>query len=320
MIAEEALKKVGGLMKKTEKLDILTEGIGANEEVAVWKPGNLNAETPALVALHGNWATWQRNKNYGWFFAERGFLVIAPTLRHHKSGNESSRELGKTSVLDYASDVLYLLKILREGKLVSGFRPARPPVLMGHSMGGLVAQVVAARTNLSGLILLCSAPSAGIGLHTDKDYAKRIARVAWRIFSGKPYLPDRESLYLYVYNGMPENEHPTLYERAVHESGRSSREILAGSGTGIAKTIAGLLSRSITVDESHVLCPILIIGCENDRIVPPNVARDMYYKYQLAQKGAEIEILEGFAHWPQYEPGWEESARFILEWLKKTVL
>ena len=313
-------------MKRTERIELLTEGVGANEEVAIFRPGNLTAETPVLILLHGNWATWQRNKNYGWFFSENGFLVIAPTFRHHKPGNDSSRDLGKTSVRDYAGDIIWLIKLLCDGELIPGFRPAKPPILMGHSMGGLVAQVVAEKTRLSALITLCSAPPAGVSLHTDKDYAKRIARLAPRIFSGKPYLPDSESLSLYVYNGMPENEHRALYDRAVHESGTSSREILAGSGSGLAKIIAGCLSQPIMVDESKIACPILVVGCENDKIIPPDVARDMYYKYQLAQKGVEIEILERFAHWPQCEPrtknqpGWEESAMFILEWIKKALI
>lgn len=305
-------------MERTEP-QILSEGIGANEEVAVFKPANLSPKTPVLVTLHGNWATWRRNENYGRFFSERGFLVIAPTFRHHKPGNDTSRELGKTSTLDYADDVLYLLKLLRDGKLISDFKPINPPVLMGHSMGGLVAQVVAARTKLSGLITLCSAPPAGVSLHTNKDYAKRITRVAWRIFLGKPYLPDFESLRLYVYNGMPEEECRALYERAVHESGRSSREILAGSGTGIAKKIAGLISRPIAVDGSHILCPILIIGCENDKIVPPEIAYDLRDKYRVAEKKVELKIFERFAHWPQYEPGWEESAKFVLDWITRTI-
>lgn len=305
-------------------IQVLTENIGKNHEVAIYYPEEFTPETPVIFALHGNWATRARNDNYGKFFAEKGFLVVAPTFRHHHLDNHigpTATKLGKTSTMDYVKDVEKLMWQLRRGLLTNGCAPKKPPIIIGHSMGGVVAQVIASRRKVSAAILLSSAPPAGINLHTDKGYKKRIARFALLIFGGKAYLPDFESLSLYVYNGMPEEEHAGIYKKAVHESGTSSREILAGSGSGIVKFVARILSRPIVVNETLVICPVLVIGSRNDKSSVPQVAEELYRKYNSRPLGrTDLKIFENFAHWVQYEPGWERSAAFILEWIKKEIL
>lgn len=303
------------------KVEILREGIGENYEVAIYYPEEFTPETPVIFTLHGNWATRARNDNYGRFFAENGFLVVAPTFRHHHLGNHlepTATKLGKTSTMDYTRDVEQLMWRLRRGLLTNECTPKKPPIIIGHSMGGIVAQVIASQKDVSAVILLSSAPPAGINLHTDKGYKKRIVRFALLIFGGKAYLPDFESLSLYVYNGMPEEDHKKIYAKAVYESGRSSREILAGSGNNIVRFLARILSKPIVVDEKSVTCPILVIGAKNDKSSVPQVAKELYKKYSSRPLvRTDLKIFENFAHWVQYEPGWEESAAYILEWVKE---
>jgi pimeloyl-ACP methyl ester carboxylesterase len=300
--------------------------IGGNEEVAIYKPAKLTAESPVLFTLHGNWATRKRNEKYGEFFSGRGFLVVAPTYRYHDLEKQKDpvvlEKLGKTSTLDYVKDIEFLFDQLYCGKLIPDFIPATAPIVMGHSMGGLVAQVVASRRRVRGLITLNSAPPAGVGLHTDEDYKKRIKKLAGRIMGGKPYLPDLETYSLYVANGMPQEERAEIYKNALFESGTSSREILAGSGSGLVKMIACVFSRPIKIDGAKINCPVLVIGCEKDRIVPKEVAIDLWRKYnrEIQNYCASLHIFPQFAHWVQYEPGWEASANYILEWLKDNVL
>ena len=94
-------------------------------------------------AFCGGWAF----EGYAAFFAAQGYRVITPTLRHHEGrqfegarGLRAPRELGTTSMLDYADDIEALVRDLD-----------MPPVLIGHSMGGLVAQMVAQRVAVQGL-------------------------------------------------------------------------------------------------------------------------------------------------------------------------
>lgn len=300
------------------------EIIGQNEEVKIYYSAKTDKLLPPIIGLHGNWATNGRYEKYGRFFASRGFLFVAPTYRHHYPGNCSDKNLGKTSIRDYARDIVFLLKNLRETDLIGIQRFSLDPIVIGHSMGGLVAQLVASEIPLSGLVLLNSAPPAGVSLRANKDYKYRIKKYFGDILLGRSYLPDFESMSLYVYNGMPREMHKGLYSRAVCESGTATREILAGSANGLVKFIARLFSKPIKINPQKVKCPVLIIGCGKDRIIPQEIAKDIFSKYSkcsLRQEKVNICLLPSFAHWAQYEPGWEKSALVILntilsEWLK----
>ena len=83
-------------------------------------------------------------------FAAAGRAVTAPCLRFHDR-NPPPAALGTTGLLDYAADLEEEIAALE-----------RPPVLVGHSMGGLLAQMLAARMEIAALILL--APSAPWGV------------------------------------------------------------------------------------------------------------------------------------------------------------
>ncbi|HEV2125468.1 MAG TPA: alpha/beta fold hydrolase [Chloroflexota bacterium] len=84
------------------------------------------------------WPFWQRE------LAQRGWLTYAVDLRGH--GQSEVAELGATTMADYAADVRTLIHQL-----------AQPPLLIGWSMGGLVAMMVAATDVVAGCVGL--APS-----------------------------------------------------------------------------------------------------------------------------------------------------------------
>ncbi|GEM_PF-6173278 len=296
---------------------ILKSGIGRCEEVSLYIPNSLPDVIRPILMLHGNWATSGRYRKYGRFFAEQNFVVIAPTYRHHYRGNGENQSLGRATIQDYANDTLSFLETFQSTWLpinMPGVAVANP-IVIGHSMGGLVAQMLATLIPLEALITLNSAPPAGVKLSPDRDYEQRIRKIASRIFFKKPYLPDFESMSLYVYNGMPKRKHRKLYEGAVHESGNSSLQILAGSGNGIVRIIARLLAKPVHIDETEIKCPILIIGCAKDRIIPPAIAERMHKKYSSANSKVSYTIFPQFAHWVQHEPGWESSANYILRWI-----
>ena len=80
----------------------------------------------------GGWC-WD---NYKTFFEKRGYICVTPTLRLHNFGSKSkpNPELGHTSILDYVSD------LEKEIKKINTL-----PIIIGHSMGGLIAQIIASK-------------------------------------------------------------------------------------------------------------------------------------------------------------------------------
>ncbi|MDO8516439.1 MAG: alpha/beta fold hydrolase, partial [bacterium] len=212
--------------------------------------------------------------------------------------NGDSEALGRTSVNDYVADIVELIGHLREFGFID---PDVRPIIFGHSMGGLIAQKLSACGASSLTVLLNSAPPAGVKLHADLHYQLDIFRYLPKMLAQKPFLPSLKIFSRYIMNGMPPEIHAALYKGAVHESGRAALEIRFGK---------------INVDFSAIDCPMLIIGAENDRIIPHRIAIDIGKKI-TTNVPHEVWVYEKFAHWIQVEQGlgWRRPANDIYEWI-----
>jgi pimeloyl-ACP methyl ester carboxylesterase len=204
--------------------------------------------------------------------------------------------LGATSLLDYAED---LEKLIRELQVM--------PIVMGFSMGGLLAQILGSRGLTKGLVLLSPAPPYGINaLRLSVAINFRSALTRWG-FWRKPFLlPFAETSYAML-NMMPSESRRSIYDKFVYESGRAACEIgfWFFDPKGAAK-----------VDESKVTCPVLIITGEKDREHPVPVTRKIAKRYKEV---ATYKELSGHAHWVIGEPGWQEIAEDIEGWLHQVL-
>jgi len=254
------------------------------------------AET--IVMIHGMWGghwDWEKYKS---FFQERGYDCVTPTLRYHEvaPGSVPDPRLGNTSLLDYAEDL---------HKVVS--RLDSPPILMGHSMGGLLAQIVGSRVNAKAIVLLTPAAPAGI-FSIRPTVFKTFFRLmtTWGFWRKPMRLTFDEAKYA-ILNLVPQEEQTELYNKAVHESGKAAFEI------GFWLLDPG---RAAYVDESKVTCPMLVVGASQDRITPVAVIRQVAKKYR---KVADYSEFPNHAHWVLGEPGWQDVAQFVAEWLASSL-
>ncbi|MEK9186572.1 MAG: hypothetical protein AAB885_03235, partial [Patescibacteria group bacterium] len=60
------------------------------------------------------------------------------------------------------------------------------------------------------------------------------------------------------------------------------------------------------------------VGCQNDRITPTYLAKDLHTKYNVHDR-AELKIFPRFAHCVQLEPGWEKPAEEIMSWISEKI-
>ena len=120
--------------------------------------------------------------------------------------------------------------------------------------------------------------------------------------------PGRQKFEEAVYSMLhllPMEEQKKAFERFVYESGRAASEI----GFWLFDR-----RKAAAVDELKVTCPVLVIGGAEDRITPVSVVRKVAEKYQGM---ATYKEFAGHAHWVVAEPGWEEIAKYINEWLNQ---
>ncbi len=251
-----------------------------------------------IVMIHGMWGTGDYWQKYRRFFEEKGYECHTPTLRYHdmEPMGQPDPRLGITSLRDYAEDLEALIRGLSD-----------TPILMGHSMGGLLAQILAGRGLAEKLVLLTSAPPAGINAlkySTLKSFREQL--MTWEFWRKAHRLSFDLAVYSMLHL-LPPEEQKAVYSRLVYESGRAAAEIgfWLFDFKGAAK-----------VDANKVTCPVLVVSGAEDRITPASVSKKIAQKYRDV---ATYHKFERHAHWVVGEPGWEDVATFVYEWLKREI-
>lgn len=246
--------------------------------------------------IHGMWSDAGIWDNYREFFGERGFQVSATTLRHHDQGPEAPPppELGATSLLDYLDDL--------EAELAAY---EAPPIIMGHSMGGLLTQMLAARGRAAAAVLLNPASPAGINPIRPTVLWTFLRPLSKWGFWYKPHrLTFREARFSML-NVMPEEQARAAHAGMVWESGRAASEIAYWWADP---------KKASRVDPAAVRCPVLTIAGGRDRITPLPVERATAARYQAT--GTYREFPE-HSHWTLGEPGWRDVAGACADWLEQ---
>lgn len=247
-----------------------------------------------IVMIHGMFGGSWYWENFRRFFEAQGYHCIAPILRYHDMDprDEPDLRLGTTSLLDYAADLETLIRELEE-----------PPIVLGHSMGGLLAQILGSRGVAKALVLLTPASPAGI-LALRFSVLKTFREALFRPgFWKKPQRPSYELAVYGMLHLLPEAQQKEIYNRFVYESGRAAAEI------GFWLFDPHHASR---VDETKITCPMLVLGAKEDRATPAAVVRKVARKYRRV---ATYKEFANHAHWLLAEPGWEEVAGEIVKWL-----
>jgi pimeloyl-ACP methyl ester carboxylesterase len=218
---------------------------------------------------------------------------MAPTLRHHDAPPlEPPSALGTTSLLDYVADLEASLRALPE-----------KPVVVGHSMGGLLALLLCARGLASaGVLLTPAAPAGVIALRPSNLLAFARIEATWAWWR-KPHRATLAEALSHTFNTTDPTEARPLHASFVHDSGRALLEI-------------GLpwldRTKAATVDPRLVTVPLFFVATEKDKLVPPGVVRRTAQRFAHV---SEYKEYPGQGHWVPGQPGWEQIATDALAWL-----
>jgi len=252
--------------------------------------------TETIVMIHGMWGGGWNWENYKQFFEGKGYHCITPTLRFHDVDPKEppNPRLGTTSLLDYVED---LEKEIRNLDTL--------PILMGHSMGGLLTQILGSRGLAKALVLLAPAPPLGIMVLKPSVIRGFLSPLFKWGFWRKPMRQTFAEAVYSTMNLLTPEEQKRLFDRYVYDSGRAACEI----GFWFFDP-----QKAAKVDESRVTCPVLVIAGAQDRIMPASVVQKVANKYKAVSTYQE---LPNHAHWLIVEPDWQEIAEYIADWLKQ---
>ena len=247
-----------------------------------------------VVFIHGMYCTGFNWKRITELMAARGYDCHAVTLPRHEPERDQPLTVGALSLRSY-------LTYLEDYVARQNFK--QPPILIGHSMGGLLAQQLAARTRPLALVLLTPAPPAGIvALTWSNIVAFSRALLRWG-FWRKPHKPSYERAQRSVFNTMPAEMQRTAYASLVHESGRALFEI------GFWPLD---FSRAAAVDSAAVRCPVYVVSAEHDQLTPPAVVRKVAARYASASQ----RYYMNRGHWVIDDEETEEMVNGIISWLR----
>jgi len=232
---------------------------------------------PPLLFVHGL-------AHGAWCFAEHwlpaaaaeGFPAYAVSLRGH-GGSGGSRRLGRTLMRDYVHDVLQVIATLPQ-----------PPVMVGHSMGALIAQLVADRYQPRGLALLTPAPLSGAGpilanLVRDRpvDALQVLAGGTLPLRAGDLFVGlDRATADRYV-------------DRLGREGPLVQYQLLIPRRIGPVRT------------------PVLVAGVRGDRVVPRWAVLQTARAYRV-----EPIWFDRIGHDLMLDAGWERPLNVLLDWVR----
>ncbi len=256
---------------------------------------NKNNET--IFMIHCTWGRGEFWSNYNTFFSQQGYKCLTPDWLYHDQnpGDTPDPRLGTTSLLDFVADFENQIKQLD-----------RKPIIMGHSVGGLMAQILASLGLGKAAIVISSGVPAGIKAFTPSVlWSFKSITSRWG-FWRKPHKQTFNEAVYSMLHLMSREEQVNFYERLVYDSGKATSQV------GFPYLDSENASQ---VDETKITCPMLIIGAGQDRITPVSTSRKIAGKYSHA----DYQEYENHAHWILHEPGWEIVAGDILNWIQSNI-
>jgi pimeloyl-ACP methyl ester carboxylesterase len=257
-----------------------------------------------IVLIHGFWVTPRSWENWIAHYEARGYRVLAPAYPGFEVEVEALRAdpspieaLEVPAVLEKLTTVIGALE--------------QPPILMGHSAGGVFTQLLLDRGYGACGVAINSAPTEGVPvipftqvkatfpvLHNPANRHKAVGFTLeqWR--------------YAFT-NTFPEEQVKETYARYhVPASGHVFFE------SALANVTPG--RQGTWVDYSNAdRRPLLFIGGEEDHLMPPKVQQSNAKHYKAEGTVTEYREFPGRAHLMPSQDGWEEVADYALEWAER---
>ncbi|HEJ1323406.1 TPA: alpha/beta hydrolase [Pseudomonas aeruginosa] len=251
-----------------------------------------------ILLIHGTWCNGGNWGNFATELKDRGFTVYTPSLRHHGAPSEdtwmNAQKVAKVGLLDYVEDILELVDAMDS-----------PPIIVGHSLGGLIAQLVAERRLNKGLILLGTAPTAGMfNLYTTSILVWLRYLPQWLM--RKPMYPCSWDLWKKRICNSQSEEIQKLYYGT----------LCAESGTAYFEMALWYLDRkrSARVNFDAITSPVLVVSGLEDKCVAPRIARVTAQRYSYL---STLEEISGSDHMMIFGGYMHETLARIDLWLKK---
>ncbi|BDZ65384.1 alpha/beta hydrolase [Agromyces mangrovi Wang et al. 2018] len=254
-----------------------------------------------IVLVHGLWMTPRSWEGWKAHFEAKGYTVLTPAYPGFEIEVEALRE---------QPDVIANLTVPETVDHLAGVIEAlpKPPIIMGHSFGGTLTQLLLARGLGASAVAIDSAPTEGVRV-TPLSQAKSLFPALKSPATRHQAVSFTQEEFHYAFtNTLTREESDAVWEKyAIGAPGNWiwAYGLLANFTPGHQET---------WVDYTADRAPLLFIGGGADHIMPPSVNKSNAKHYAKSPAVTEYFEFAGRSHWTCAEPGWEAVADHALEW------
>lgn len=252
--------------------------------------------TKEVMFIHGmfvsssSWDLWRPE------FEKAGYTVSAPAWPLHDVPMDRTKDAAHRTAMAQLGleQVLNHYRAFLKPKAVK-------PILVGHSMGGLVAQKLLQEGLAQAAVVVDSAAPKGV-LFVSWSFLKS----QWPIISpfadnNAPLILTREEFAYSFTNQQTDAVTSAAYATVVPESRKVAKDTL----TAIA-----------AIDLTQSRGPLLMLAGENDHILPAALNYKNFELYRNTPGRTDFKLMAGRDHWLIAGTGWDEVAGVTLKWIK----
>lgn len=245
--------------------------------------------------IHGMFMNPRCWENWTEYYEKKGYKCTAPAWPcHDKSVKElrdehPNMELGKLTIDTVIANYKKTINSL-DGK----------PILIGHSIGGLIVQSLLSEGFGSCGVAIDSAPPAGVASFKLSFLRSNLPTVNPLKGDSPYFITFKHFQYAFV-NSLSEKEQRDAYDRyAIPESRNIARS-----------------STKLRVDFGKKRPPLLMIAGSNDNIIPASLDKSNFERYRNSGSVTDFKEFEGRTHFIIGQKGWQEVADYAIEWVER---
>lgn len=256
--------------------------------------------TRTVVFIHGNFVNYQSWDDWVERYEARGYKCIAIPY----PGRDKTVEALRKAHPDPTLSKLTLAKAIdHHVNIIKGLD--EPPIIIGHSFGGLITQLMVNRGLGAAAVAIDSVAPMGV-LTSKLSFYRGTFPVLNPLVPG-PYLMSFKHWQYTFTNGMSLDEQRRAYDKyLVPESKPLARGALGSDGR-------------IDFKKSHV--PLLLVAGERDNLMPAALNRANFKRYQASAPSiTEFKEFPGRTHFSVIGgKGWEEVADYAINWVEQHI-
>ena len=258
--------------------------------------GKTNLKTVVFITgafiHHSCWDDWKSH------FESKGYHTIVPPWPYKDASAEAlrnshpNRDIAANRLTAITDHYDHIIRALPE-----------KPILIGHSIGGLITQLLLQRGLGESGVAIHSVPPRGI-----MTFKFSFLKAGWGplgFFTSvrQSFLMSFEQWRYAFTNGMDcDVQKEAYYNYAIPESKQIVRDTITKAA-------------SINFENPHA--PLLLTAGSEDHTIPASLNYTNYKKYRNSNSITDYIVFKGRNHFVLGQPTWKEDADYILDWLNK---